>query len=78
MGLERDAVIFHISSFAGDGVRGGVVTFIVDDLDALHGEFVQRGIAIELEPTTQEWDNREMYLRDPDRNSIRFVQGGAD
>ena len=74
MGLERDGVVFHISSFIGDGVAGGVATFIVDDLDALHAELRERSVAIDLEPTNQSWDNREMYVRDPDGNSIRFVQ----
>lgn len=31
MGLSRDGVLFHVSSFLGDGVPGGVATFIVDD-----------------------------------------------
>lgn len=79
MGLQRDNVIFHVSSFPGDGVAGGVANFVVDDLDALHAEFVERGVPIELEPTQQSWDNREMYVQDPDGNSIRFVQGdGGD
>ena len=75
MALERDGVIFHVSSFLGDGVSGGVATFIVDDLDALHAELIERRVPIELEPTQQSWDNREMYVQDPDGNSIRFVQG---
>lgn len=75
MGLERDGVVFHISSFIGDGVSGGVATFIVDDLDALHAELLDRHVRIDVEPTDQSWDNREMYVKDPDRNSIRFVQG---
>lgn len=78
MGLERDGVVFHISSFIGDGVSGGVATFIVDDLDALHAELLDQQVRIDVEPTDQSWDNREMYVRDPDRNSIRFVQGKAD
>jgi len=77
MGLERDDVIFHISSFLGDGVLGGIATFIVDDLDALHAEFIERRVPIDLEPTDQTWDNREMYLLDPDGNSVRFVEGKA-
>ncbi len=75
MGLERDGVVIHISSFIGDGVSGGVATFIVDDLDGLHAELTERRVVIEVEPTDQSWDNREMYVRDPDGNSIRFVQG---
>lgn len=78
MGLVRDGVVFHISSFRGDGVAGGVATFIVDDVDALHAEFVARQVPIDLEPTDQSWDNREMYVRDADGNSIRFVQGTDD
>jgi catechol 2,3-dioxygenase-like lactoylglutathione lyase family enzyme len=78
MGLARDGVVFHISSFRGDGVAGGVATFIVDDVDALHAEFVSRQVPIDLEPTDQSWDNREMYVRDADGNSIRFVQGMGD
>lgn len=76
MGLERDSVILHVSSFPGDGVSGGVATFIVDDVDVLHAELIERGVAIDLAPTDQSWDTREMYLLDPDGNSIRFVQGG--
>ncbi len=78
MGLVRDGVVLHISSFLGDGVPGGVATFIVEDLDALHVEFVTHGIPIDLEPTDQSWGNREMYVNDADGNSIRFVQGNGD
>ncbi|HZM27564.1 MAG TPA: VOC family protein [Gemmatimonadales bacterium] len=73
MGLIRDGVLLHLSSFPGDGVAGGVANFIVDDLDALHEEFRRKGLRIELEPTDQSWGNREMYLEDADGNSIRFV-----
>lgn len=30
MGLIRDGVLLHVSSFPGDGVAGGVANFIVD------------------------------------------------
>jgi len=73
MGLTRDAVELHVSSFSGDGVAGGVVFLMVDDVDALHAEFVAKGISIALKPTEQSWGNREMYVKDADGNSIRFV-----
>ena len=73
MGLERDGVILHLSSFPGDGVAGGVANFVVDDVEALHQEFRSKGVPIDLEPTTQSWGNREMYVEDADRNSLRFV-----
>ena len=77
MGLTRDEVRLHVSSFSGDGVFGGVVFLVVDDIDSLHSELKAKGVKIELEPTDQSWGNREMYVRDPDGNSIRFVHGGG-
>ena len=76
MGLARDGVRLHISSFAGDGVSGGVVFLVVEDVDALHAELKAKGVTIDLEPTDQSWGNREMYVSDLDGNSIRFVHGG--
>jgi uncharacterized glyoxalase superfamily protein PhnB len=65
------------SSFPGDGVSGGVVFLVVDDVDALYAELKAKGVEIDLEPTDQSWGNREMYVKDPDGNSIRFVHGGG-
>lgn len=73
MGLVRDDVELHVSSFSGDGVAGGVVFVGVEDVDALHAELVGKGVAIALPPTDQSWGNREMYINDADGNSIRFV-----
>ena len=77
MGLTRDGVELHLSSFSGDGVAGGVVFLLVEDVDALHAELVAKGVPISLPPTNQSWGNREMYVNDPDSNSIRFVHGGG-
>jgi len=77
MGLERDNVEVHVSSFSGDGVAGGVVFIGVEDVDQLHKELKDKGVTIDLEPTDQSWGNREMYVTDPDGNSIRFVHRGG-
>jgi catechol 2,3-dioxygenase-like lactoylglutathione lyase family enzyme len=74
MGLVRDAVELHVSSFPGDGGPRGVVFVLVEDLAALHGALLAQHVAIDLPPTEQSWGNREMYVHDPDGNSIRFVQ----
>lgn len=74
LGLERDGVPLHVSSFSGDGVAGNVASFRVRDVDALHAEFAAKGVTFELEPHDQTWGNREMYLRDADQNSLRFIQ----
>lgn len=73
-GIARDGVVLHLSSFSGDGVLGGVVYVWVDDVDALHSELVRNGVAIDSGPVDQTWGTRELYVRDPDRNSIRFGQ----
>jgi uncharacterized glyoxalase superfamily protein PhnB len=74
MGLSRDGVWIHLSSFSGDGVAGGVVNLIVENVDALHAEFAARGVRIDTGPVDQTWGTREMYVKDADGNSIRFIQ----
>lgn len=63
---------FHRS--AGDGVVCGVANFLVDDVDQLHTEFAGRGVPIALAPVDQTWGTREMYVKDPDGNALRFSQ----
>lgn len=76
MGLARDGVVMHVSSFSGDGVAGGCAILLVDDVDALHDEFVSRNVPIALPPTDQTWGNREMYVKDADGNTLRFIREG--
>jgi catechol 2,3-dioxygenase-like lactoylglutathione lyase family enzyme len=76
MGLSRDGIWIHASSFSVDGVSGGVVNFLVADVDALHAELVAKGVLIAVGPVDQTWGTREMYVRDPDNNSIRFICSG--
>jgi uncharacterized glyoxalase superfamily protein PhnB len=75
MGLVRDEAWLHVSSFSGDGVSGCVVRFDVEDVDALHAELVARGVRIDTGPVDQTWGTREMYVKDADGNSVRFVEG---
>lgn len=74
MGFSRDRAWLHVSSFPGDGVSGSLALVLVADVDRLHEELRRRRVPIALEPTDQTWGNREMYVRDPDGNSIRFAQ----
>ena len=79
LGLMRDGATLHLSSHAGDGVAGGVVYLVVDGVDLLHTEFVRQGVAIHIAPVDQTWGMRELYLLDPDGNSVRFgcpIAGG--
>jgi uncharacterized glyoxalase superfamily protein PhnB len=51
-----------------------VVNFFVEDVDALHAELVGRGVRIDVAPVDQTWGNREMYVKDPDGNCLRFIR----
>jgi uncharacterized glyoxalase superfamily protein PhnB len=74
MVLSRDKAWIHLSSFSGDAVPGGVVYLLVDHVDAIYEELIQKNVAIHLKPTNQTWGNREMYVKDADGNSLRFTQ----
>jgi uncharacterized glyoxalase superfamily protein PhnB len=74
MGISRDGVWIILSSFSGDGVAGGVVNLLVDNVDELHAEFVAAEVNIDLAPYNQTWGMREMYVRDADGNCVRFQQ----
>jgi uncharacterized glyoxalase superfamily protein PhnB len=74
MGLSRDGIWLHASSFSGDGVSGGAVNLLVDDVDALHAELVAKQVRIGTGPVDQTWGTREMYVKDPDGNCLRFIR----
>lgn len=73
MGISRDGVRLVVSSFSGDGVAGGVANLMVDNVNSLHDEFVAKGVTIDLPPIDQSWGSREMYIKDADRNCLRFI-----
>src|SRR5688572_27245219 len=72
--FSRDGIQLIVSSFSGDSAFGAEARLDVRDVDGLHREFADRGVSIDLEPFNQTWGNREMYIRDPDRNKLAFVQ----
>ena len=74
MGLHRDGVQIHVSSFEANGPTGMSVAFHAESVDSLHAEFESKGVPIHMPPTDQTWGNREMYLRDPDDNKLAFLQ----
>jgi len=73
-GISRDGIWIHLSSFSGDAVPGGVASIVVDNVDALHAEYVAKGVPIAVEPVEQSWGTREMYIKDADGNCLRFQQ----
>lgn len=79
-GLSLEGHQVHLSSFGGDSVFGAAVYFYVDDVDALFAGFLSAGFMtpgktespVEDGPVDQSWGMREVYVRDPDGNALRF------
>lgn len=44
MGVSRGGALLYLSGHAGDGVVGGVVYCVCDEVDALHAEFVAKNV----------------------------------
>jgi hypothetical protein len=78
--VSLDGNQIHLSTFAGDGVTGTAAYCYVDDVDALFHTFLQMGLKtpgnpespVEEGPVNQTWGMREVYVRDPDGNTLRF------
>jgi catechol 2,3-dioxygenase-like lactoylglutathione lyase family enzyme len=79
-GVSLDGSQLHLSTFAGDGVAGTAAYCYVDDVDALFQKFLLAGLKtpgnpespVEEGPIDQAWGMREVYVRDPDGNTLRF------
>lgn len=82
--LERDGAWLISSSHRGDGLFGQAVVVTSDDVDSLFRKFRSRGLVtpgnpdvpelVHEGPIEQTWGSRELYVDDPDGNTLRFVQ----
>lgn len=53
-----------------------LATFTVDDVRAIHDEVTARGAEIAQPLERQVWGGTDFHVRDPDGNTISFVQYG--
>jgi catechol 2,3-dioxygenase-like lactoylglutathione lyase family enzyme len=82
--LARDGGQLILSSHRGDGSYGQAVVVTTDDLGALFRKFRDRGLRtpgnpdapqeVHEGPIDQSWGTRELYVKDPDGNTLRFTQ----
>ena len=74
--LTRDGAVIHVSSFPGDGTPGAtVVTIVVANIAALYAELVRSGVDVGEGILVQDWGDREIHVRDPSGNRLRFQSG---
>lgn len=83
--LKRGSAFLFLSSHSGDGVPGQAVSIVVDRVDALFRVFQARGLEtpghpqepteVHEGPIDQSWGTREFYVKDPDGNTLRYIEG---
>jgi catechol 2,3-dioxygenase-like lactoylglutathione lyase family enzyme len=83
--LMRGGSLLLLSSHAGDGMFGQAIVVLTDSVDALFHKFHTRGLKtpgnpdapaeVHEGPINQSWGTRELYVDDPDGNTLRFVEG---
>jgi uncharacterized glyoxalase superfamily protein PhnB len=74
--VERDgqALHLHAERTGGRGLGQGAVCFFVEDVDALHREFVGSGARIIKPPQDYPYGMRDFDLHDLDGNRLTFGQ----
>jgi catechol 2,3-dioxygenase-like lactoylglutathione lyase family enzyme len=73
MSLARDGMQIYLSEHSGDCQVGGLVHFLIADVDAWYREFREKG-AIVSEAPNDDLGFRNMTVRDPDGNQLRFME----
>ena len=82
--LSRRGDYLILSSHGGDGIPGQAVVVTTDTVDQDWADFHARGLRVPAEkrskspvhagPLDQTWGTREVYIDDPDGNTLRFTQ----
>lgn len=72
-GISRDGQTLHLSTVGENGQIKTQVFVTVDDIDGLYDELVKAGVDCPYAPEDMEWAQREMSIRDPDGNALRFA-----
>ncbi len=70
----------QLSTMGGDGMFGTAINVWVDDVDERFRTYVARGLdvtnrpesPVHTSPVDQTWGTRELYVTDPDGNTLRF------
>ncbi len=70
--VERGAAVLFLCQGA-QGPPGVWLTVWVDDVDALHQEYLASGAIIREAPMNFPWENREMLVQDLDGHYLRMT-----
>ena len=70
--ISLDGFQLHLSAVDPEPGAGWLYC-VVDDVDALHERLVEHGADVGHAPEDQEWEMREMPVRDPVGNALTFA-----
>jgi catechol 2,3-dioxygenase-like lactoylglutathione lyase family enzyme len=73
MSMSRDGMQIYLTQHSGDCKVGGLVHFLIADVDAWHAEFVGEGARV-TDPPNDDLGFRNMTVTDPDGNQLRFME----
>ncbi len=73
MSIVRDGMQLYLSEHTGDCQVGGLVHFIIPDVDAWYLEFKSRNV-IASEAPNNDLGFLNMTVTDPDGNKLRFME----
>jgi catechol 2,3-dioxygenase-like lactoylglutathione lyase family enzyme len=73
MSIARDGMQLYLTEHAGDCKIGGLVHFVIDDVNAWHKEFEARGVRAS-DPPNDDLGFLNMTVTDPDGNQLRFME----
>src|SRR5438034_7336618 len=66
----------HLREFRGrDAGQRVLMSWWVEDVDAVYEECVKQGIEVTWRPTDMPWNVREMHVRHPDGHVFRIGKG---
>ena len=73
MSIVRDGMRLYLTQHSGDCQVGGLVHFLIPDVDAWHAELRDRG-AVVAEAPNDDLGFRNMTVTDLDGNQLRFME----
>lgn len=73
LSVARDGMQIYLTEHSGDCQVGGLVHFVIEDVDAWHREFAGRGVRA-TEAPNDDLGFRNMTVTDPDGNQLRFME----
>jgi len=71
--ISREGQTLFLTEHSGEGEVGAVVYLMVPDVDACAAAFRAAGLTDFEGPQDTPWGTREMRLRDPDGNHLRWA-----